>query len=288
MQLALQRQHLSFYSQLMRLDKPIGIYLLLWPTLWALVLAADGIPPLGISLVFIAGVVVMRSAGCVINDYADRNFDGQVKRTRLRPLATGKVSVTEALQLFALLIAIAFVLVLMLNWQTIALSLGALALAASYPFMKRYTHLPQAVLGAAYSWAIPMAVMAVTGSVPTWGWLLFFANLLWTIAYDTMYAMVDRDDDLEVGIKSTAILFGRYDKLIIGLLQLVVLALLAVVLMLKQSGTFAYLGIIAMAGFFVYEHYLIRHRQRELCFRAFLNSHWAGLAMLVGLLVDII
>ena len=207
------------YARLMRLDKPVGIYLLLWPTLWALLMAAQGLPPLGITLIFVAGVVVMRSAGCVINDYADRKVDGSVKRTAQRPLATGEVSAKQALQLFAALIALAFVLVLFLNWQTIALSVVALLLAASYPFMKRYTNLPQVVLGAAFGWAIPMAFMAVIETVPAYGWWLFIANLLWTVAYDTMYAMVDRDDDVKIGVKSTAILFGDLDRLMIGILQ---------------------------------------------------------------------
>ncbi|MEC8417636.1 MAG: 4-hydroxybenzoate octaprenyltransferase, partial [Pseudomonadota bacterium] len=187
------------YARLMRLDKPVGIYLLLWPTLWALLMAGQGFPPLDISIIFVAGVIVMRSAGCVINDYADRKVDGSVKRTAQRPLATGEVTAKQALQLFAALIAMAFVLVLFLNWQTIALSVVALLLASSYPFMKRYTHLPQVVLGAAFGWAIPMAFMAVLETVPTYAWWLFVANLLWTVAYDTMYAMVDRDDDLQIG-----------------------------------------------------------------------------------------
>ena len=208
------------YARLMRLDKPIGFYLLLWPTLWALLIASQGMPALDIAAIFIAGVVVMRCAGCVINDYADRKVDGNVKRTATRPLATGEVTAKQALQLFALLIGIAFVLVLFLNWQTIALSVVALLLAASYPFMKRYTHLPQVVLGAAFGWAIPMAFMAVLETVPAYGWWLFIANLTWTVAYDTMYAMVDRDDDLNIGVKSSAILFGQYDVMIVMALQL--------------------------------------------------------------------
>ena len=226
MSLELSFSNWRAYMQLTRMDKPIGIYLLLWPTIWALVIAAGGLPDLRLSLIFIAGVVLMRSAGCIINDYADRKVDGSVKRTNQRPLVAGTVTEKEALQLFALLVGISFLLVLLLNWQTIALSVVALLLAASYPFMKRYTHMPQAVLGAAFGWGIPMVFAATLGYVPVEGWLLFIANLAWTIAYDTYYAMVDRDDDLIVGIKSSAILFGKNDRLIIGLLQLFTLGVL--------------------------------------------------------------
>ena len=218
--------NLNAYVRLMRLDKPVGIYLLLWPTLWALLIASQGLPAWDITLIFVAGVVVMRSAGCVINDYADRKVDGSVKRTAQRPLATGEVTAKQALQLFGALVAIAFILVLFLNWQTIALSVAALVLASSYPFMKRYTHLPQVVLGAAFGWAIPMAFMAVLETIPDYGWWLFVANLTWTVAYDTMYAMVDRDDDLQIGVKSTAILFGKNDVRIVMGLQVVTLAIL--------------------------------------------------------------
>lgn len=276
-------QQYDAYIKLMRLDKPVGIYLLLWPTLWALLMASKGMPSLGITLVFIAGVVVMRSAGCVINDYADRKVDGSVKRTAQRPLASGVLTATQALQLFALLIAIAFALVLFLNWQTIALSVVALLLASSYPFMKRYTHFPQVVLGAAFGWAIPMAFMAVLETVPTYGWWLFLANLLWTVAYDTMYAMVDRDDDIEIGIKSTAVLFGRYDVLIICALQAVTLAILLGI-GLHISATWPYfVSLIVAALLFFREYQFIKRRQREGCFIAFLESHYVGLVVTVGL-----
>ena len=274
------------YMQLTRVDKPIGIYLLLWPTIWALVIAADGLPDLGVTLIFIAGVVLMRSAGCIINDYADRKVDGSVKRTKERPLVSGIVTDREALQLFALLVELSFLLVLMLNWQTIALSVVALLLAASYPFMKRYTHMPQAVLGAAFGWSIPMAFAAILGYVPLAGWLLFIANLTWTIAYDTYYAMVDRDDDLIVGIKSSAILFGEYDRLIIGLLQLVTLILLFAIAQLLGYGWPVYVALVACALLFVFQSYETRERERMACFKAFLDNHYVGLVFAVGLLMD--
>ncbi|GMM68516.1 4-hydroxybenzoate octaprenyltransferase [Alteromonas sp. MTD1] len=270
------------YARLMRLDKPVGIYLLLWPTLWALLMAGQGFPPLDISIIFVAGVIVMRSAGCVINDYADRKVDGSVKRTAQRPLATGEVTAKQALQLFAALIAMAFVLVLFLNWQTIALSVVALLLASSYPFMKRYTHLPQVVLGAAFGWAIPMAFMAVLETVPTYAWLLFVANLLWTVAYDTMYAMVDRDDDLQIGVKSTAILFGKNDVLIVMSLQALALGILACI-GVAINATWPYYAAIAFSALLCVRQYqLIKRRQREGCFTAFLENHYVGLSITIG------
>ncbi|MBD3587615.1 4-hydroxybenzoate octaprenyltransferase [Salinimonas sp. HHU 13199] len=277
--------NLGAYIKLTRLDKPIGIYLLLWPTLWALIIAAEGVPSLKITAIFIAGVVLMRSAGCVINDYADRKVDGAVERTKARPLVSGQASEKEALQLFALLVGISFVLVLFLNWQTIALSFVAVGLAFCYPFMKRYTHMPQAVLGAAFGWAIPMAFMAITETVPLAGWVLFVANVLWTIAYDSMYAMVDRDDDLKIGVKSSAILFGRYDKLIIGILQTLTLLLLMWVSMLIQASWVVYLALLICAGLFIYQQVQIRHRERQACFQSFLDNHYIGLAFAAGLLV---
>ena len=272
----------------MRLDKPIGIYLLLWPTLWALMLAASGMPPLKELIMFSLGVVIMRSAGCVINDYADRHVDGAVKRTNERPIVAGHVSEREALQLFALLILIAFVSVLQLSVATILLSGVALLLASAYPFMKRYTYLPQAVLGAAYGWAIPMAIMAVRGDIPQWGWLLFIANLLWTIAYDTLYAMVDRDDDVIIGVKSSAILFGQMDKVIVALLEAITLCLLFAVFLLNGLGIAAFLGLAGAAVLFIHQHYSIRHRQREACFKAFLDNHYVGLAIALGLFIDLV
>lgn len=270
------------YARLMRLDKPVGIYLLLWPTLWALLMAAQGLPPLDIGIIFVAGVIVMRSAGCVINDYADRKVDGSVKRTAQRPLATGEVTAKQALQLFAALIAMAFVLVLFLNWQTIALSVVALLLASSYPFMKRYTHLPQVVLGAAFGWAIPIAFMAVLETVPFYAWWLFVANLLWTVAYDTMYAMVDRDDDLQIGVKSTAILFGKNDVLIVMSLQALALGILACI-GVAINATWPYYAAIAFSALLCVRQYqLIKRRQREGCFTAFLENHYVGLAITIG------
>ena len=274
------------WIQLMRLDRPVGTLLLLWPTLWAVWIAGNGSPSVRTVIIFTLGVIVMRAAGCVINDFADRNIDGHVKRTEGRPLATGALSGRQALMLFAGLAAVAFVLVLFLNTFTILLSLGALALAVLYPFMKRYTHLPQVVLGAAFSWAIPMAFAAETNSVPAIAWLLYTANLLWTVAYDTEYAMVDRDDDLKIGVKSTAILFGEMDRLMIGALQ--GMALFALWLLGRQLsfGDFWLAGLAVAAGLFVYQHWLMRERSRDGCFQAFLNNQWVGLAVFVGLLAD--
>ncbi|MFC6438588.1 4-hydroxybenzoate octaprenyltransferase [Bowmanella sp. JS7-9] len=273
------------YWRLMRADKPIGTYLLLWPTYWALWIAAGGWPGWPLFVVFTLGVVVMRAAGCVINDYADRHVDGAVERTAQRPLATGEVSEKGALRLFAGLIALAFMLVLQLNLATIALSVVALGLAASYPFMKRYTHLPQVVLGAAFSWAIPMAFMATNEQLGLVAWLLFAANLLWTVAYDTQYAMVDRDDDILIGIKSTAILFGRFDVVIISVLQLLTLLLLIAVGELLALSGWYYLGVAGMAILFGYQYGLIYQRQRQACFKAFLNNHYAGLLVAVGIML---
>lgn len=286
MSLELSFSNWRAYMQLTRMDKPIGIYLLLWPTIWALVIAAGGLPDLGLSLIFIAGVVLMRSAGCIINDYADRKVDGSVKRTNQRPLVAGTVTEKEALQLFALLVGISFLLVLLLNWQTIALSVVALLLAASYPFMKRYTHMPQAVLGAAFGWGIPMVFAATLGYVPVEGWLLFIANLAWTIAYDTYYAMVDRDDDLIVGIKSSAILFGKNDRLIIGLLQLFTLGVLGSIAVSLNYGWPVYVALVACAVLFAIQSYETRERGRMACFKAFLDNHYVGLVFAVGLMVD--
>lgn len=278
--------NLNAYVRLMRLDKPVGIYLLLWPTLWALLIASQGLPAWDITLIFVAGVVVMRSAGCVINDYADRKVDGSVKRTAQRPLATGEVTAKQALQLFGALVAIAFILVLFLNWQTIALSVAALVLASSYPFMKRYTHLPQVVLGAAFGWAIPMAFMAVLETIPAYGWWLFVANLTWTVAYDTMYAMVDRDDDLQIGVKSTAILFGKNDVRIVMGLQVVTLAILIGVGQ-AIAASWPYYAALAFAALLCVRQYqLIKRRQREGCFTAFLENHYMGLVITLGVLLQ--
>ncbi|PKH22269.1 4-hydroxybenzoate octaprenyltransferase [Enterobacterales bacterium CwR94] len=270
------------YCRLMRIDKPIGTLLLLWPTLWALWLAADGVPPVSILVVFVLGVFVMRAAGCVINDFADRKVDGHVKRTQHRPLASGALTSKEAKVAFAVLVLVAFGLVLTMNAMTIWLSFAALALAWTYPFMKRYTHLPQVVLGAAFGWAIPMGWAAVSEALPLSCWLLFFANICWTVAYDTQYAMVDRDDDLKIGVKSTAILFGRYDKLIIGLLQLAALGLLVWVGVLQQlSGAF-YWSLLLAGALFIHQQKLIAKRDRDACFQAFLNNNYVGFAIFIG------
>ncbi|MDP2522866.1 4-hydroxybenzoate octaprenyltransferase [Neptunomonas phycophila] len=279
------RERLAIYTQLTRFNKPIGSYLLLWPTLWALWIAADGVPPLSLLIIFIAGVFITRSAGCVINDYADRHIDGHVKRTAERPLALGLISSKEALMLFAGLMLLAFVLVLFTNRMTIWMSFGALALASLYPFMKRHTHLPQVVLGAAFGWAIPMAFTAVDETLPLVAWLIFLAKLLWTVAYDTMYAMVDRDDDIKIGVKSTAILFGKQDKRIIGLLQIATLLVLLLVGTLESMTWPYYVGIVIAGVFFVYQQNLIKDRDRTRCFNAFLNNHYAELAVFVGIVV---
>lgn len=278
---------MAAYSRLMRIDKPIGSLLLLWPTLWALWLAGREAPPLNVLLVFVLGVFFMRAAGCVVNDFADRKIDGFVKRTRERPLPSGAVTPREAKLLFAGLVLISFALVLTMNSMTIWLSLGGLGLAWLYPFMKRYTHLPQVVLGAAFGWAIPMGWAAVSESVPLTCWLLFLANICWTVAYDTQYAMVDRDDDLKIGVKSTAILFGRYDKLIIGLLQMATLCLMALVgWQLHLNGIF-YWSVLVAGVFFVHQQKLIARRRRELCFKAFLNNNWVGLVLFMGVVLGI-
>lgn len=266
---------LAFW-QLTRMNRPIGSLLLLWPTLWALFLAADGLPDWHVLIVFVLGVLFMRSAGCVINDFADRKVDGHVKRTANRPLPSGLVSSKEALTLFAVLVMCSFLLVLTMNTLTIMLSGIGIVLAVAYPFMKRVTYLPQFVLGLAFSWAIPMAYAAESNQVPPEAWLLFVINALWTIAYDTQYAMVDRDDDLKIGIKSTAILFGRFDKLIIGLLQLSVLTLLIILGSQLALSSMYYWGVLAAAGFFVYQQWLIKGREREACFKAFLNNNYVG------------
>lgn len=275
------------FLQLTRLDRPIGTWLLMWPTLWALWFAAEGVPGRDVLLIFVAGVYLMRAAGCVVNDYADRHFDGHVKRTRHRPLATGRIGEGEAQALFLLLVSAAFVLVWFTNPFTVMLSLVGVVLAFIYPFMKRYTHLPQLFLGAAFSWAIPMAFGAVLGRVPAEAWLLFLANVAWTVAYDTEYAMVDRDDDLKIGIKSTAVLFGHADRLMIGLLQGLTLVLLAWAGTRLALGGFFWVGLAAMAATFIHQQFLIRHRDRERCFQAFLNNHWSGLVVFAGIALSL-
>lgn len=278
-------KRLTAYARLMRLNRPIGSFLLLWPTLWALWLAANGHPTPKLFVIFVIGVFIMRSAGCIMNDFADRNFDPHVKRTRERPLATREVNVYEAIILFVLLGLVAFALVLTLNWLTVALAVIGLVLAMSYPFMKRYTYLPQPYLGLAFGWGIPMAYAATTGNVPTVAWLIFIANIIWTTVYDTMYAMVDRPDDLKIGVKSTAILFGELDRLIVGILQvLLLLTLVFIGHRLDLSGAY-YAGLLCAAGFAFYEQYLIRRRDPQRCFQAFLNNNWFGAAVFAGILL---
>ena len=274
------------FIQLSRMDKPIGIYLLLWPTLWALWIAAQGVPSLSNLLIFVFGVILTRAGGCVINDFADRKIDGHVRRTEQRPLASGKISAKEALVFFAVLMATSFVLVLCTNAATVWLSLGGLALAASYPFMKRYTYYPQVVLGAAFSWGMPMAFTAETGSLPATAWLLFIANLLWTVGYDTYYAMTDREDDLKIGVKSTAILFGDADRLIILSLQGLALGCLLLAGGRFELGGWFHLGLLAAAACFIWEFWYTRNRDPQRCFKAFLHNHWAGLAIFVGIVAD--
>ncbi len=274
------------FIALMRLDKPIGIYLLLWPTLWALWIAGKGAPSLANIAIFVVGVILMRSAGCVINDFADRKIDGHVARTRQRPLSSGKIQSREAILLFCLLVASSFVLVLLTNANTVWLSFGGLALAACYPFMKRYTYYPQVVLGAAFSWGMPMAFMAETGELPATLWLLYMANLLWTVAYDTYYAMTDRADDLKIGVKSTAILFGDADRVIIATLQGMALLCLLLAGQRFELGLYYNLGLLVAAACFAWEFHLTRRRQPQACFQAFLHNHWAGLAIFVGIVLD--
>lgn len=271
------------YALLMRLDKPIGIFLLLWPTLWALWVAAEGMPETLVLMVFVGGVILMRSAGCVVNDMADCEIDKQVTRTKNRPLAQGRLTRREALVLFVVLALLAFCLVLMLNVYTIMLSLVAVLLAMTYPFMKRYTFLPQVYLGMAFSWAIPMAFAAQNATIPDIAWLMFVISVIWTTAYDTLYAMVDRKDDLHIGVKSTAILFGDADKIIVGVLQLLVLSgLLLLGYQLHLSEVY-YIALGIGASCFIYQQYLIRQRDESRCFKAFLNNNWFGSIVFIGI-----
>jgi len=277
---------LPAYARLMRLDKPIGILLLLWPTLWALWIASAGHPSPKVLVVFICGVVLMRSAGCVINDYADRDIDSEVQRTRTRPLASGEVGEREALRLFAGLSLLALLLVMSMNTLTIELAFVGVLLAVSYPFSKRYTYLPQFHLGLAFGWAVPMAYAAQTGSLPATAWLLLIAALLWAVVYDTMYAMVDREDDIRIGVKSTAILFGDADRVIIGVIQLLMLTVMLIIGHREALGPAYYGGLAVASGFGIYQQYLIREREPQACFRAFLNNNWLGMTIFLGILLD--
>ncbi|MGC9386862.1 MAG: 4-hydroxybenzoate octaprenyltransferase [Hydrogenovibrio sp.] len=282
----MDRNRFQAYLDLTRLNRPIGIYLVLWPALWALWLAADGLPPLSVLLIFIAGAVVMRSAGCVINDYADRHFDGGVARTCCRPLATGALSEQQALRFFALLVLTGFGLVLMLNPLTIWLSFGALLLSVLYPFMKRYTYWPQAFLGAAFAWAVPMAFAAVLNDVPWQAWLIYALTLLWALIYDTAYAIADKEDDLKLGIKSTAILFGDRVQWVLGGFQLMMVLGFVWVGRLFDLGGLYDLAVWVAAGLFGYHQWLLHFQRADLAFRVFLNNHWVGLVILIGIVAD--
>ena len=279
---------LNLYAELIRLDKPIGIYLLLWPTLWALFLAADGLPALDISLVFILGVILMRSAGCAINDFADRNIDPHVARTAQRPIASGRISSREALLVFSALILLAFsIALLVLNPLSLQMACVALALAASYPFMKRYHFLPQVHLGLAFAWSIPMAVAAISNSFPSsWAWLLFLATVLWTTAYDSIYAIMDREDDIKLGVRSSAILFGSADRLIIALLQLLTLLSLFAVGIQLDLRYWYFISLIIVACLFFYQQFLIAEYDQEGLLRAFKNNHYVGLCVFLGILMS--
>jgi len=278
------RERVYQYALLARLNKPIGIFLLLWPTLWALWIAADGMPRPGVLIVFVLGVILMRSAGCVINDYADREVDPRVSRTKDRPIAAGRVTADEAMLLFMGLCFSAFLLVLTMNTYTILLSLGGALLAAIYPFMKRYTHMPQVVLGMAFGWAVPMAFAAQTNSVPKIAWLLYVVTVIWAVIYDTMYAMADRADDLKIGVKSTAILFGDADRVIIGILQALMVFALYLVGQQAQLGLVYDISLFSSIILMLYHQYLIRFRQPALCIEAFLNNNWIGLAIFLGIM----
>ena len=281
------RLRLQDYALLLRLNRPVGTLLLLWPTYWALWLAADGMPSLSNLIVFTLGVYFMRAAGCAINDFADREWDRHVERTKDRPLTTGRIQPWEAVALFAGLGLVSFLMVLLFtNTLTLYLAFGGALLAFIYPFMKRYTHLPQVFLGAAFGWSIPMAWAAQTGGLSQVTWLLFTANVLWSVVYDTFYAMVDREDDLNVGIKSTAVLFGDADRLILGILQATIIAILLLVGQQAELGIFYYLGLLTMACLFIYHQFLARERDRAGCFKAFLHNNWAGFALFVGLAAD--
>jgi 4-hydroxybenzoate polyprenyltransferase len=284
--ITLFRQKLPHFVSLTRLDRPIGIYLLLWPMLWALWFAAKGVPNLGVLIIFVLGTTLTRSAGCAINDYADRDFDGHVERTRNRPLATGALSNQDALMAAAVLMLIAFILVLLTNPLTISLSFIAALLAVAYPFAKRYTYLPQVVLGAAFGFAIPMAYAAQINSVPAQAWWLFATAVIWSVAYDTLYAIADRPDDLKIGVKSSAILFGHYELLMVGALQVFVLIALGVIGANAGRGIIYFSGLVVASGFVIYQLWICRHREPGKCLQAFLNNSWMGMTIFIGLVLD--
>jgi 4-hydroxybenzoate polyprenyltransferase len=274
------------FWRLMRFDRPIGILLLLWPTLWALWIAGGGSPSVKNVLIFCTGVVLMRAAGCIMNDVADREFDPHVERTRLRPLASGELTVRQALFAFFALMLLAFGLVLMTNALTVKLAFAGAVLASTYPFFKRWTHLPQVVLGLAFGWGIPMAFAAENGQVASVAWLILLINVTWSVIYDTLYAMVDRDDDISIGLKSTAILFGRFDLLVLRLLKVLMIFLLVVLGLWQQFSWPWFLGVAIAASLFASQQYQVRNRDRDACFKAFLNNNWIGVAVWIGLLVN--
>ncbi len=280
------RGRLHQYALLCRLHRPIGIYLLMWPMLWALWLAAEGIPDLRVLAVFLLGTVLMRSAGCAINDFADRRLDGHVARTRERPLAAGTVKPAEAVGVFVVLTLAAFALVLSMNALTVWLSLGGALLAFVYPFSKRYTHLPQVVLGATFGWAVPMAWAAQTGTLSRMTWLLYIAAILWAVIYDTLYAMADREDDLRMGARSTAILFGQHDRLIVGALQVLLLLTLVLIGVNAGLGPYYYIALLLGAALFDHHQWMIRDREPAACFAAFLHNNWFGLVVFAGIALD--
>jgi 4-hydroxybenzoate polyprenyltransferase len=272
------------YWRLARFDRPIGILLLLWPTLWALWIAGDGSPSVRNVLIFCTGVVLMRAAGCIMNDVADRDFDPHVERTRARPLASGELTVRQALFAFFIVMLLAFGLVLMTNLLTVKLAFAGAVLASTYPFFKRWTHLPQVVLGLAFGWGIPMAFAAQTGEVAGIAWLILVINVIWSVIYDTLYAMVDRDDDISIGLKSTAILFGRYDLVILRILKVIMIMLLVYLGMDLQFSWPWFVGVGVSALLFARQQYLVKERDRDACFSAFLNNNWVGVAIWTGLL----
>ena len=277
---------MNAYFRLMRFDKPIGIYLLLWPTLWGLFLAKRGIPDIDLLIIFTLGVILMRSAGCVINDFADRKIDKFVMRTKNRPLTSGEVSEKGALILFSFLILMSFGLVLMTNFLTVQLSIVAVFLATLYPFVKRWSNLPQFVLGSAFAMSVPMAFSATLDEIPFSAWLVFLATIVWTVIYDTIYAMVDREDDLKINVKSTAILFGKYDLIIIFLLHLLLIALLVMISQEFQMGNYFNMAIVLATLLMIYHQHLIKDRDRAKCFKAFLNNHYIGIVILLGIVLS--
>ena len=279
---------MNAYIRLMRLNKPIGTYLLLWPTYWALFLSAKGWPDIDLLIIFTLGVLVMRSAGCVINDYADRNIDQNIARTKDRPLITGEVSPKAALRLFVFLLIIAFGLVLLTNALTIQLSLIALALATLYPFTKRWTHLPQVVLGLAFGMSVPMAFSAQTGSIPVSAGWIFLATIVWTLIYDTFYAMADRDEDIKIGVKSTAILFEKYDQIFITFLQILLIIVFVVIGNLFDLGSIYYFSLVIILIFMIYHQLLMKKRQKELFFKAFLNNNFIGMTAFIGIFLSVV